>query len=279
MSRPTVESFRYGSVPGDGPFLPRSSSYTRPSQPQQPPQLLDNAGETFQTLADFILSLPHPRYWPGLLISFFLLDPLRSLATTFIGLVTSPRTHRVVLRLSILASLFYAALILAILAYVGFYQAWVPDVGRMEELYLQYGQAGEVPYAEVDLARWRGLGRSAVGDDWFAEEQEYDVNVELLVPISAANLDLGRWTLFVHPGPACADTICCFVTGQATSWSPSTFSLTIMLWSSGPRDLLYCGQQCRPCGSCLKLRPNFPLGRLWPAHSFFLYHLPRRRSR
>lgn len=140
-----------------------------------------------QTLYDFIIALPHPRYWPAMLTSIFIVEPLTALFTTFIALVTSPRTHRAVLRLSILASLFWAALILAILAYVGFYRAWVPHAGRIEEVHLQYGRAGQVPAGLVDLRGLRGQE-----EDWFAEEQEYDVSVELLVPISAANLDLGE---------------------------------------------------------------------------------------
>ncbi|CAO1619182.1 unnamed protein product [Parajaminaea phylloscopi] len=197
MSRPTVESFRYGAGSGFA-TAPRASSFLGPSQPRSEAQnLLEGAGEKFQTVSDFLLALPHPRYWPGLLFSFFVLDPLRALASNVIALITSSRTHRVILRLSILISLFWAALVLAILAYIGFYRAWVPEVGRIEELYLQYGKQGEIPYAEVDLSRWRGLGRSSPGDDWFAEEQEYDLTVELLVPISAANLDLGNFMVSV----------------------------------------------------------------------------------
>lgn len=124
-------------------------------------------------------------------MSFFILGPIRVFASNIIALVTSPRTHRVILQFGILVSLFWTALVLAILAYIGFYRTWVPEVGRIEELYLQYGMQGEIPYAEVDLSRWRALGRSSSSEDWFAEEQEYDINVELLVPINAANLDLG----------------------------------------------------------------------------------------
>lgn len=197
MSRPGIESFRYASSPGTpGAGQRRSSQPGGPPPPPPlsvPPQLIDNAGETFQTVADFILGLPHPRHWPGLLATYFLLDPIRALAANVIALITSPRTHRVVLRLSILTGLFWTAVILAVFAYIGFYRAWVPEVGRMEELFLQYGNQGQVPYAEVDLSRWRGLGKAmAVGEDWFAEEQEYEAAVELLVPISTSNLDLGE---------------------------------------------------------------------------------------
>lgn len=194
MSRPGIESFRYSaSSPGATRRPPGPPPPPPPFPSQAQAQLIDNAGETFQTVADFILNLPHPRYWPGLLLTYFFLDPLRALIANVIALVTSPRTHRVVLRLSILTALFWTAVVLAILAYIGFYRAWVPEVGRVEELFLQYGNQGQVPYAEVDLSRWRGLGKSMpTGDDWFAEEQEYEAAVELLVPISTSNLDLGE---------------------------------------------------------------------------------------
>lgn len=231
MSRPGIESFRYAQSPGSSqtPPLPaRPPSFTRPARQQQQqqqqqqraqPQLLDNAGERFQTVADFILGLPHPKYWPGLLFSFFVLDPLRALVYNFVALVTSPRTHRAVLRLSVLFSLFWAAVALAILAYIGFYRAWVPDVGRSEDLYLQYGDRGQVPFAEVDLSRWRGLAKTSSGEDWFAEEQEYDVTVDLLVPISTANLDLGNFMVSIDL--VTAENITVFRSSRPTILRPS----------------------------------------------------------
>lgn len=186
------QSFRYGGPvpplpPRPGPY----SSFSAQAGPGPGPSS-DALGvpieQRLQSLLDFILSLPHPRYWPSLAFSAFVLDPLRSAGLALLALVTSPRTHRVVLRLGILTSLFWAAVALAVLAYIGFYRAWVPDVGRMEEVHLQYGTPGQVPSAVVQLDdRW------GKGKEWFAEEQEYDVTLEMLVPISAANLDLGGW--------------------------------------------------------------------------------------
>jgi hypothetical protein len=96
------------------------------------------------------------------------------------------------LRLSVLFALFWTSLILAIFAYIGFYRIWVPDVGRLDQVHLEYGKrGGEMPSALVHLGNWRS-GSGVGGEDWFAEEQEYDVSVELLVPISTANLDLGE---------------------------------------------------------------------------------------
>lgn len=200
MSRPDVSSFRYNqpqtqgqSAPFPLPRRPHSFSGTADSGYTQPPLPPSLATEGIQTLSDFILSLPHPRYWPNLIFTALVLDPLRALISNVILLVTSPVTHRVVLRLSVLASLFWAALALAILASIGFYRAWVPDVGRVEEVHLQYGRDGMVPSAEIDLTRLRPSGASPGSpDDWFAEEQEYDVTLDLLVPISSANLDLGE---------------------------------------------------------------------------------------
>lgn len=206
MSRPLASpsaSFRYGNRSAY-PLPPRrASSYASPTtpggsaprgQPPSGPRILaaGKGSESFETLSDFVLSLPHPRYWPSLLLNYFVLDPLRVLTTTLLALITSPRTHRVVLRLSVLFALFWTSLILAIFAYIGFYRVWVPDVGRLDQVHLEYGKrGGEMPSALVHLGNWRGA-QGVGGEEWFAEEQEYDVSVELLVPISTANLDLGE---------------------------------------------------------------------------------------
>lgn len=238
-----MSSFRYNeggsgapaTAPAPPPFTRSGTSYQqRFPQPAFAAPSLSTEG--IQTVSDFLLSLPHPRYWPTLLLTTLVLDPIRTLISNVILLVTSPRTHRVVLRLSVLASLFWAALALAILASIGFYRAWVPDVGRVEEVHLQYGHAdGRVPFAVIDLKRSRAVGAPAADGDWFAEEQEYDVSLDLLIPISSANLDLGACTawdsgfLFIAHHSLAATR-----PAQATSWSPSTSSQTTIAPSSTP---------------------------------------------
>lgn len=87
----------------------------------------------------WLASLPPPDQWLNIFLDYFVYSPLNSLLDSFTRLVTSPRTHRVVLRLGVLGAIFYASLIIALAAYVGFYRAWVPHVGVRKNVDLQYG--------------------------------------------------------------------------------------------------------------------------------------------
>lgn len=154
------------------------SGYQEPRVPQPP--LFAGA------LADFLATVPPPTQWPSILVQTFITDPLASLLASALALVLSPRTHRLVLRLGVLGALFWTALSLAVIAYVGFYRAWVPDIGVHRRIWLQYGH-DVPPFADVALTTADGA-RSI-----FAEDQAYDVNLDLVVPLSAANIDLGNF--------------------------------------------------------------------------------------
>lgn len=138
-------------------------------------------------LTDFLNQLPPPSQWPAAALSYFVVDPLLALTTAVISVVISPRTHRIVLRLGVLMALFWLALALAIAGYVGFYRAWVPDIGLTRPVWLQYGHE-QPPFANIPLHLPHD---STLGI--FAQDQEYDVSLDLVVPLSAANLDLGNF--------------------------------------------------------------------------------------
>jgi hypothetical protein len=137
-------------------------------------------------LTNALSQLPPPQQWPAQVVSYFVVDPLLALFRFVLDVAISPRTHRIVLRLSVLTSLVWVALGLAIAAYVGFYRAWVPDIGLSRSVWLQYGY-DRPPYAEIGLY---GVDKR-IGV--FAQDQEYDVSLDLIVPLSAANLDLGNF--------------------------------------------------------------------------------------
>lgn len=138
-----------------------------------------------EQIFDLLQRLPPPAEWPSALLSYLVIDPLLAVTRISIDVLVSPRTHRIVLRLGVLTTLFWTGLFLAIAAYVGFYRAWVPDIGLTRAVWLQYGQSSP-PYADIDLRT-----RTESGMGVFAPEQEYDISLDLVVPLSAANLDLG----------------------------------------------------------------------------------------
>lgn len=145
-----------------------------------PPPLLP------QILTEFVNNLPPPNLWASSLLSYFIIDPLLGLTRILIEIVVSPKTHRFVLRIGVLSAIFWTAFALAIISYVGFYRAWVPDIGIRNEVWLQYGHE-QPPFANIDLRTPDGY-RSV-----FAEDQQYDVSLDLIVPLSAANIDLGNF--------------------------------------------------------------------------------------
>lgn len=105
-----------------------------------------------------------------------------------------------------LATIFWIALAAAIVSYIGFYRAWVPNVGLRKEIWLQYGQ-DRPPYAELDFiassssvqlrepvaSSSNSNPSSDITGEYFAQDQAYDVTLEISVPLNQANLDLGNF--------------------------------------------------------------------------------------
>ncbi len=84
-------------------------------------------------------TLPPPAEWPAALFGLLVVQPTMSVARALLAFVTSPRTHRVVLRLGVLTTLLWTALFLAMVAYIGFVRVWLPQVGLRKTVWLQYG--------------------------------------------------------------------------------------------------------------------------------------------
>ncbi|PWN35283.1 uncharacterized protein FA14DRAFT_160500 [Meira miltonrushii] len=176
---------RYGSAADVRPYRGGAGASGRQAPPSprisQPPLIP-------QAFTEALERLPPPNQWPSQVLSYLVVDPLLALFRFVLEMAINPRTHRIILRLSVLSALFWTALGLAIAGYVGFYRAWVPDIGLTRTVWLQYGY-DRPPFADISL---HGLN-SAIGV--FAEDQEYDVSLDLIVPLSAANLDLGNFMI------------------------------------------------------------------------------------
>ena len=100
----------------------------------------DSLPDTFLASIIFFLdSLPPVAQWPQIIFQAVVVIPLTALANFVIKVVTSPRTHRIALRLSVLTTHSWIALFLAILAYVGFLRVWLPQAGLRKTVWLQYG--------------------------------------------------------------------------------------------------------------------------------------------
>lgn len=177
-----------GAQYSDGPRYggPRHQRLQQQQQQQTPEPRIPPPPLLPQILTDFANDLPPPNMWASSLLSYFFIDPLLRLTRIIIDIVVSPRTHQFVLRIGVLSAIFWTAFALAIISYVGFYRAWVPNIGIQNEVWLQYGY-DQPPFASIDLRTPDGY-RSV-----FAEDQQYDVSLDLIVPLSAANIDLGNF--------------------------------------------------------------------------------------
>lgn len=179
-----------------------ATTHTWTSQPVPEPPLMPPLVD----LANWIASLPPFQQWPSLLVDRLLLAPVSLLLQYTRDIILSPRTHRIVIRLGVLATIFWFALAAAVISYVGFYRAWVPDVGLRKELWLQYGHdrppyahlyfesAGtDNPLREPNPSSSSYNPSSDITGEFFAQDQAYDVTLELSIPLNQANLDLGNF--------------------------------------------------------------------------------------
>jgi seipin len=95
--------------------------------------------------------------------------------------LVSPTLTGTVLRLVFFCLLTTASIVIGTLAYVAFYNTYIPVRGMVAPVWLQYG-FGRPPFAVVDLKAHKLV---------FAEDQPYAITLELVVPANERNIDLG----------------------------------------------------------------------------------------
>ncbi|PWN52886.1 hypothetical protein IE53DRAFT_377784 [Violaceomyces palustris] len=144
-------------------------------------------------LINFVSRLPPLSQWPAIVFHTLITEPAVTLLERTRDFLLSPTTHRIVLRLGLLGTIFWVALAAAIISYVGFYRAWVPQIGLRKEVWLQYG-LNQPPFCDLTFTdpthQDTGL---ADPRRFFADDQAYDVSLEIGIPINEANLDLGNF--------------------------------------------------------------------------------------
>ncbi|KAN0064868.1 hypothetical protein ACQY0O_001925 [Thecaphora frezii] len=180
-------SERYARPLRHAPPTPKWQQQQQQSIPQPPlvPQLA--------ALIQWIIALPPITEWPRLALNHVVLAPIGTLLLATRNFMLSPRTHRIVVRLGLLGAIFWSALAFAIISYIGFYRVWVPEVGLRKDVWLQYGY-DEPPFCDLRFDGVELDGRIIKRNgDFFAEDQAYDVTLELGVPVNEANLDLGNF--------------------------------------------------------------------------------------
>lgn len=106
--------------------------------------------QAIQTGLKVYASIPPVLDWPSIAVQALVLAPLATAWNAVVALITSPRVHRFVLRLSVLASLYCVALFVAVFAYIGFVSIWAPHAGTKKAVWLQYGYVDQLCKAMVE---------------------------------------------------------------------------------------------------------------------------------
>ncbi|KAJ3012358.1 Berardinelli-Seip congenital lipodystrophy 2 (seipin) [Thoreauomyces humboldtii] len=132
-------------------------------------------------------------------LSFYVVNPLRTAAKPYMRLgyegLTSTKTQRVALNTAIFGGVFAALLSFSAAIYALFYSIYIPRVTWEIPVYMQYGPPGAVlpPAAYVDFTGGRARQQSA----YLTPEQHYDLALELVVPDSQRNFDLGNFMVHI----------------------------------------------------------------------------------
>lgn len=134
-------------------------------------------------------------------IQMLVIEPVQSLCVAFYAVFLSRTSHRIVLRTVVLGILHLICIALAFIAYGSFYYYWVPDISVNKDVWLQYTAASDAPYANVLLDGFPGdrpvWQRDAL-QPLFAADQEYDVSLELRVPVNEVNMDFGNFLVQIE---------------------------------------------------------------------------------
>ena len=120
--------------------------------------------------------------------------PLLCIYRVAYALFLSRTSHRVILRILMLCGLHMTCMAMALLAFGGFYYAWVPQVELSKDVWLQYGN--DAPWADVlldsfpsDPPVWQKEARVPM----FEKDQMYDVSLGLRIPVNQVNKEMGNF--------------------------------------------------------------------------------------
>ncbi|KAG9290468.1 hypothetical protein G9A89_002443 [Geosiphon pyriformis] len=104
----------------------------------------------------------------------------------FTHALTSPKTQRVAVKSIFVAIVAVTLVSVAFISYLGFYWLYVPKIYHVKPVYLQYHQ-DTLPTAMINF--------TTSGSRFLTAGQAYDVTVDLYVPTSQKNIELGNFMI------------------------------------------------------------------------------------
>ncbi|KAL4399067.1 lipid storage protein [Malassezia pachydermatis] len=142
------------------------------------------------------------------LLDIFVYTPLSYVYGLILALFFSRTSHRILIRGMILMSLYLMSIGLALIAFGGFYHAWIPNVSLTKDVWLR--STGYVrTLADSSSSHVGRVFLDGSGKDWpvwrreppvdfFAVDQAYDVTLELRIPVNRHNLELDNFMADVY---------------------------------------------------------------------------------
>ncbi|TPX60076.1 hypothetical protein SpCBS45565_g07584 [Spizellomyces sp. 'palustris'] len=129
----------------------------------------------------------------------YITQPIAALLEPYIRMgyegLTSNKTQRFALNTAIFGVVFGGLLGMALAIYGLFYWIYIPQVAHVIPVYMQYGGPGEKmqPSAYVDFTGANSRQQSA----YLTPDQHYDLALELVVPDSNNNFELGNFMIYI----------------------------------------------------------------------------------
>ncbi|KAI8384098.1 putative adipose-regulatory protein-domain-containing protein [Blakeslea trispora] len=115
----------------------------------------------------------------------------KTLFTPIVKLVFAPKTQKTIVKSLVLTVIIGWILLTSFTAYITFYQRYIPKTAHVEPIYFQYDRENLHPQTTVQL---KGSHPAMP----LRNEQTYDISVQLHVPTSDINFDIGNFMVHVQ---------------------------------------------------------------------------------
>ncbi|KAJ8661207.1 hypothetical protein O0I10_002956 [Lichtheimia ornata] len=129
---------------------------------------------------------PEPFEWPPAVL--VVARAVKKMVTPILRVLFAPKAQRTLIKSTAMVIVFLMILTTSIGAYLTFYRQYVPQTAHIEPIFFQYDQQVEGPTDRIDLTRGQPYTP-------LRHEQTYDVSVQLHVPTSDINFDLGNFMI------------------------------------------------------------------------------------
>ncbi|KAI8048270.1 putative adipose-regulatory protein-domain-containing protein [Thamnidium elegans] len=126
---------------------------------------------------------PHP-------IIVFLLKAIKVILLPFCKIFFAPAAQRTFVKTTIMSLTLSCIVATSIVAYILFYNQYIPPITHIQPIWFNYGLQNAGPQAIVDI-----LAGNSVA---LKHEQVYDVSIQLHVPTSDTNFDIGNFMIDIE---------------------------------------------------------------------------------